>query len=68
MEAFSLPRLGDRRGVYTVLVGKTEGMRRLVTPRRRCVDNVEMDLQEGGKTGAWTGWIWLRIRTGGGHV
>jgi len=40
--------LGDRRGVYRVLVVKPEGMRLLVRPRRRWVDNVEMDLQEVG--------------------
>ena len=28
---------------------------------------IKMDLQEVG-WGAWTGLIWLRIRTGGGHL
>jgi len=32
------------RGVYRILVGKTEGRR----PRRRWVDNIWMDLQEVG--------------------
>jgi hypothetical protein len=39
-------RLGDRRGVYTVLVGKPEGKRPLRRPRRRGEDNIKMDLQE----------------------
>ena len=30
-------------------------------------DNIKMDLQSVG-CGAWTGWIWLRIGTGGGHL
>jgi len=39
-------RLGEERGVYRVLVGKSEGKRPLGRPRRRCVDNIRMDLQE----------------------
>jgi len=38
--------MGDERGVYRVLVGKPEGKRLLGRPRRRCVDNIRMDLQE----------------------
>ena len=41
-------RMGDERGVYRVLVGKPEGKRPLGRPRRRWVDNIRMDLQEGG--------------------
>ena len=37
---------GDSRGVYRILVGKHEGKRPLVRPRRRWVDNIKMDLQE----------------------
>ena len=40
-------RLGKRRGVYRVLVGKLEGKRPVGRPRRRW-DNVKMDLQEVG--------------------
>jgi len=29
-------RMGERSGVYRVLVGKTEGKRPLARPRRRC--------------------------------
>jgi len=38
-------RLGERRGVYTVLVGKPGGKRPLGRPRRRWEDNIKMDLQ-----------------------
>jgi len=37
-----------RGGVYRVLVGKPEGKRSLGRPRRRCVGNIRMDLQEVG--------------------
>ena len=39
-------RMGYRRGVYRVLVGKTEGKRPLERHRRRWQDNIKMDLQE----------------------
>jgi len=38
----------ERRGVYRVLVGKPEGKRSLVRPRRRWEDNIKIDLQEVG--------------------
>jgi hypothetical protein len=38
-------RMGDRRGVYRVLVGKPEGKRPLGRPRPRWKDNIKMDLQ-----------------------
>ena len=41
-------RVGVRRGVYSVLVGKLEGKRPLGTPRRRWDFNIKMDLQEVG--------------------
>ena len=41
-------RMGERRGVYRVLVGKPEGKRALGSLRRRCEDNIKMDLQELG--------------------
>jgi hypothetical protein len=31
---------------YRILVGKSEGKRPLERPRRRCVDNIKMDLTE----------------------
>ena len=41
-------RMGDKRGVYRVLVGKSEGKRPLGRPTPRWVDNIRMDLQEVG--------------------
>ena len=47
-------RMGEGRGVYRVLVGKTEGERPLGRPRRRWEFNIKMDLQEvGGGYGDW---------------
>jgi hypothetical protein len=37
-------RMGEGRGVYRVLVGKSEGKRPLGRPRRRWEDNIRMDL------------------------
>jgi hypothetical protein len=37
-------RIGERRGVYRILVGKLEGKRPLGRRRRRCEDNIKMDL------------------------
>jgi hypothetical protein len=39
---------GDGRGVYRILVGKTEGKRPLGRTRRRWEDNIRIDLQEVG--------------------
>ena len=41
-------RMGERRGVYRVLVGKPEGKRQLWRPRHRWEDNMKIDLQEVG--------------------
>jgi len=40
--------MGERRGVYRVVVGKPEGKRPLGRSRRRGVDNINMDMQEVG--------------------
>jgi len=52
--------MGERRGVYRVLVGKPEGKRPLGRPRHRWGDNIKIDLQE---VGCWvrTGSSWLRM-------
>jgi len=39
-------RMGERRGVNRVWVGKSEGKRTLGRPSRRWEDNIKMDLQE----------------------
>jgi len=41
-------RMGERRGVYRVLVWKPEGKRPLGRPRRRWGNNIKMALQEVG--------------------
>jgi len=48
-------RMGERRGVYRVLVGKPEGKGPLGRPRCRWEDNIKMDLQE---VGCW-GMDWI---------
>jgi hypothetical protein len=40
--------MGEARGVYRVLVGKSEGRRPLGKPRRRWEDNIGMELWEVG--------------------
>ena len=41
----------ERRGVYRVLAGKSEGKRQLGRSRRRWEDNIKVDLQEEGRGG-----------------
>ena len=49
-----MARTREGRGVHRVLVGKPEGKRPLVRPRRRWEDNIKMDLQGvGGGCGDW---------------
>jgi hypothetical protein len=40
-----------------ILVGKREGKRSLGRPRRRCVDNIKIDLREIG----WDGMDWINL-------
>jgi hypothetical protein len=47
----------EGRGVYRVLVERSEGKRPLEMPRRRWEDNIKMDLRETGIHGA--NWIQL---------
>ena len=58
--------MGEGRGMHRVLVGKPEGKRPLGRPILRWEDNIKMDLQEVGRVE--TGWSWLGIGTGGGHL
>ena len=41
-------RMGEKSGVYRVLLGKPEGRRPLGRPRRRWAENIRMELQEVG--------------------
>jgi hypothetical protein len=41
-------RMGEKRNVYRLLIGKPEGKRPLGRPRRRWIDNIKMDLLEIG--------------------
>jgi hypothetical protein len=43
-----LARMGERRNVYRLLVGKPEGKRSIGRPRHRWVDNIKMDLVQIG--------------------
>ena len=47
--------MGERRGVYRVLVGKPEGKRPMGRPRRRWQDNIKIVLQEV----VWRGMDWI---------
>ena len=50
-------RMGERKGVYKILVGEPEGKRPLGRPRRRWEDNIKMTLQ--GVRYGGVGWIEL---------
>jgi len=39
-------RMGKRRGIHWVLVGKPDGKRPLGRPRRKWEDNIKVDLQD----------------------
>jgi hypothetical protein len=42
---------GEKWNEYRILVGKPEGKRPLGRPRRRCEDNIKMNLREIGSGG-----------------
>jgi hypothetical protein len=50
-------RMGEKRGACRILVGRPEGRRQLGRPRRRCEDNIKMDLQDVG----WVGTDWIEL-------
>jgi len=61
-------QMGERRGVYGVLVEKPEGKTQLGRPRRSWKDNLKMDFQEVGYGGMdWIElaqdreWWWARV-------
>jgi len=51
--------MGERRGVYKVLVGKPEGKRPLGRIRHRWVHNINVDLQDVGC--GFVDWIELAL-------
>jgi hypothetical protein len=57
----------DISGVYRVLVGKPEGKRPLGRTWHRGKDNIKIIFRQCDAS-AWTGLIWLRIGTCGGHL
>jgi hypothetical protein len=50
-------RMGEGRGVYRVLIRRSERTRPLGRPRRRWEDNIKLDLKEIGIDGA----NWIRL-------
>jgi len=46
--------MGERRGVYRILVGKTEGEMSVGRPKRRWEDNIKMIFRK-WYVGVWTG-------------
>jgi hypothetical protein len=50
-------RMGERRNVYRILVGKPEVRRPLGRPRRRWVINIKVDLREIG----WDDMDWIDL-------
>jgi hypothetical protein len=46
-----------KRNAYRVLVGNLDGKKPLRRPRRRCVDNIKIDLRETG----WGGMDWIHL-------
>jgi len=49
--AVHVARIGERRGINRILVGKPEEKRPLGRPRHRWEDNIKMDPQEVGCSG-----------------
>ena len=59
--AVYVARMGERRGVCRLLVGKPEGKRPLGRPR---LDGIFRKWD----VGVWTGSSWVRLGTGDGHL
>jgi hypothetical protein len=63
MWAGHVARMGEKRNVYRLLVGKPEGKRPLGRPRHRSLDNIKMGLTEIGCGGVdWIGLAQDRYR------
>jgi hypothetical protein len=50
-------QMGEKRNAYRILVGKQELKKPLGRPRRKWVDNIQMDLREIG----WGGVDWIDL-------
>jgi hypothetical protein len=50
-------RVGEKRDLYRILVGRPEGRRPLGRPRCRWKDNIQIDLQEVG----WGSMYWIEL-------
>jgi hypothetical protein len=61
-------RRGDSRGVYRVLVGKPEGERFHLEDQGVDGRIILRYIFRKWNEGAWTGSIWLRMQTVGGHL
>ena len=59
--------MGERRGVYGVLLGKPEGKYHLEDPVLDGSIILRYTFRK-WDVGEWTGLIWLRTGTGGRHV
>jgi len=59
--------MGERRGVYKVLVGKSEGRDHLGEPDFDGMIILRWIFRK-WDVGVWTGSSWLRTVTGGGHL
>jgi hypothetical protein len=49
--------MGKKRTAYRILVGKPVGKRQLGRPRRKWMDNINIDLREIG----WDGMDWIDV-------
>jgi hypothetical protein len=52
-------RRGEKRGAYSILVGRPEGRRPIGRPMHRWEDNIKMDLQDVGWGMAGLSWLWI---------
>ena len=57
---WDVAHMGDRRSAYVVLVGRSEGKRSLLRPRRRWEDNIRMAFQDV----RWVGMDWVGLAPG----
>ena len=62
-----MARMGQRSGVYRVLVGKPEGKNHWGDPDADGSIILRWTFRKSEEV-VGTGWSWLRIGTGGGHL